>query len=162
IDTAVILLAHPSLAGIASGSGLSGSTAWNNSVRSRLYLKVEKTKKGDEEKDQEDSETERAADDNSVRVLETMKQNYAGLGAPVRLVWRNGLLLPEQTVRLAAPDRAALEQRARAIFVQLLERYNRQNLTVTHKERANNYAPAEFAKQPEAKELQTTPNQRKK
>ncbi|WP_369675560.1 AAA family ATPase, partial [Enterococcus faecium] len=35
---AVVLLAHPSLTGMASGSGLSGSTAWNASVRSRLYL----------------------------------------------------------------------------------------------------------------------------
>jgi hypothetical protein len=36
---AVILLAHPSLTGLSNGTGLSGSTAWNNSVRSRLYLK---------------------------------------------------------------------------------------------------------------------------
>ena len=35
---AVILLSHPSLSGLNSGSGTSGSTAWNNSVRSRLYL----------------------------------------------------------------------------------------------------------------------------
>ncbi|HMF29197.1 MAG TPA: AAA family ATPase, partial [Candidatus Cybelea sp.] len=36
LDCAIILLAHPSLSGIQSGTGLSGSTAWNNSVRSRL------------------------------------------------------------------------------------------------------------------------------
>ena len=35
IATSVILLAHPSLSGIASGSGLSGSTAWNNSGRAQ-------------------------------------------------------------------------------------------------------------------------------
>src|SRR5690606_2220943 len=33
---AVMLLGHPSLTGLSSGSGTSGSTAWNNSVRSRL------------------------------------------------------------------------------------------------------------------------------
>ena len=38
IDGAVILTAHPSLSGRNSGTGESGSTAWNNSVRSRLYL----------------------------------------------------------------------------------------------------------------------------
>ncbi len=38
LDCAVVLLSHPSVAGMLSGSGLSGSTAWNNSVRSRLYL----------------------------------------------------------------------------------------------------------------------------
>lgn len=38
IDGAVLLLAHPSLSGMASGSGSGGSTAWSNTVRSRLYL----------------------------------------------------------------------------------------------------------------------------
>jgi hypothetical protein len=32
----VVLLSHPSLTGINSGSGISGSTAWHNSVRSRM------------------------------------------------------------------------------------------------------------------------------
>lgn len=36
--TTVLLLAHPSRAGMAAGDGLSGSTAWNGSVRSRLSL----------------------------------------------------------------------------------------------------------------------------
>ena len=35
---AVMLLGHPSLTGLNTGTGTSGSTAWNNSVRSRLYL----------------------------------------------------------------------------------------------------------------------------
>ena len=38
-SAAVILLTHPSLEGIRSGSGLSGSTAWHNSVRSRCVFK---------------------------------------------------------------------------------------------------------------------------
>ena len=37
-DCAVLLLAHPSLTGKQNGSGLSGSTGWDASVRSRLYL----------------------------------------------------------------------------------------------------------------------------
>jgi hypothetical protein len=37
-DMAVIVLAHPSLSGMADGSGRSGSTGWTNSVRSRLYF----------------------------------------------------------------------------------------------------------------------------
>jgi AAA domain len=35
---AIILLIHPSLAGIASGTGSSGSTGWHGSVRARMYL----------------------------------------------------------------------------------------------------------------------------
>ena len=34
----VILLGHPSVAGKSTGSGYSGSTAWNAAVRSRMYL----------------------------------------------------------------------------------------------------------------------------
>ena len=37
-NCAVLVLAHPSLTGLSSGSGTSGITAWSNSVRSRLYL----------------------------------------------------------------------------------------------------------------------------
>jgi RecA-family ATPase len=37
----VIMSAHPSLAGINSNNGLSGSTQWHNSVRARGYLHTE-------------------------------------------------------------------------------------------------------------------------
>jgi AAA domain len=36
-NAALAILAHPSLSGISSGSGLSGSTAWHNSVRARAF-----------------------------------------------------------------------------------------------------------------------------
>ncbi len=36
---AVVLACHPSLTGISSDTGLSGNTAWHNSVRARMYLK---------------------------------------------------------------------------------------------------------------------------
>jgi hypothetical protein len=36
----VTVLSHPSLAGIASGSGISGSTAWHGAFRFRQYLKA--------------------------------------------------------------------------------------------------------------------------
>ena len=35
----VTILSHPSLAGMASGSGISGSTAWHGAFRFRQYLK---------------------------------------------------------------------------------------------------------------------------
>ena len=62
----IILLAHPSLSGMASGSGTSGSTAWHNSVRSRLYLK----------------------EDGEARLLEFKKSNYGPKGQPMRLSQR--------------------------------------------------------------------------
>jgi RecA-family ATPase len=77
---AVLMLAHPSQSGLATGQGTGGSTAWNNTVRSRLYL------------DLPDPE------DNDARLLRRMKANYAGRGGEVRLRWNGGALRPE------APD----------------------------------------------------------
>lgn len=157
IDTSVLLLAHPSLTGISSGSGLSGSTAWNNSVRSRLYLKTEKPKDKSDEDDEDDS------DQQGARILEFMKSNYSALAAPVKLVWRDGLLEPEATLASLPPiDRAALDQRARNVFLALLIRYNRQDRTVSYKEKAPNFVVKEFASQAEAKELHKSSAQRKK
>jgi RecA-family ATPase len=70
-----------SLTGISSGTGLSGSTAWNASVRSRLYFKRATTEK-DEEPDPD------------LRVLEVMKANYGPVGETVTVRWKSGLFLP--------------------------------------------------------------------
>ena len=74
-NATVILLAHPSLSGLASGSGMSGSTAWENSVRSRSYLHSDD-------------------DDNSIRTLSRMKSNYSSIGADndIKLIWDEGVL----------------------------------------------------------------------
>jgi RecA-family ATPase len=42
----IAILAHPSNAGMVTGSGLSGSTGWHNKVRSRLYMRSPTTAKG--------------------------------------------------------------------------------------------------------------------
>jgi KaiC/GvpD/RAD55 family RecA-like ATPase len=67
-DLVMLLLGHPSITGRASGTGESGSTAWNNSVRSRLYLKA-------------------GADDDDSRVLETKKANFSKAGGIIGLKW---------------------------------------------------------------------------
>lgn len=72
----VVLCAHPSASGLANGSGTGGSTAWSNTVRSRLYLS-----RGDEE----DS-------DPAARILSRKKANYAPRDATVRLRWHDGAL----------------------------------------------------------------------
>ena len=38
-EGSVTVLSHPSFAGISSGSGISGSTAWHGAFRFRQYLK---------------------------------------------------------------------------------------------------------------------------
>jgi RecA-family ATPase len=47
-NAGLLLTSHPSLSGISTGTGLSGSTAWNASVRSRLYFKRATTEKDEE------------------------------------------------------------------------------------------------------------------
>lgn len=156
---AVILLSHPSLTGISSGTGLSGSTAWNNSVRSRLYLKTEKKKGKDEDEDEADED----ADQGSARILEFMKSNYSALAKPVRLRWKDGLLLPENTSPTLTPiDQAALQQRARDVFLALLRQYNKQDRTVSDKPTSRNFAPVEFGEKLEVQALHPNRQLRKK
>jgi len=92
-ETAILLLAHPSASGMASGDGGGFSTAWNNSVRSRLYLRRPK------------SEAPEAADR---RVLEVKKSNYGPTGAIIPLLYAEGrfILDPEPIDEAAAPARA--------------------------------------------------------
>jgi RecA-family ATPase len=81
IDGAVLLCAHPSLSGMASGSGSSGSTAWNNTVRSRLYLTQAEAEDGEEA-------------DPDLRVLTRKKSNYARAGETLILRWTDGVMMP--------------------------------------------------------------------
>lgn len=88
-NATVILTAHPSLSGMREGSGLSGSTAWNNSVRSRLYLT------------RPDGET-----NTNVRVLKMMKSNYGSTEPEIRIIWQNGAFSAlENTVGKNPEDR---------------------------------------------------------
>lgn len=89
----VILTAHPSRVGLVDGSGLSGSTAWNGSVRARVYLTRPPTPDADVDGDQEPT---------NERILKTMKSNYSEAGGKVRLEYRNGVF-----VRVDAEVRSA-------------------------------------------------------
>ena len=152
ISTCVILLAHPSLTGISSGTGLSGSTAWHNSVRSRLYLKSETTKKKKDDDDELGDEP--APDLAGVRTLSFMKSNYSALSGDIRLEWKNGLFQKEAGIRgLSQTDKASLDKRAQDAFCGVLKRSNSQNIAVSVKERANNYVVAAFMDAPEVKAL---------
>jgi hypothetical protein len=89
----VILLSHPSQAGRNSGTGESGSTAWNNAVRARLYL----TRPEDGLPEQ--------------RILTRKKSNYSASGDDVKLdlIWSDGVLQPAATTKLAGTAIASIE-----------------------------------------------------
>jgi RecA-family ATPase len=131
-QAALLLLAHPSLAGMATGSGSSGSTGWNNSVRSRLYL--ERIKGGD-----------RSEDDPDARVLKTMKSNYAATGAQIKLRWSRGVFVSEGATSVSSFAVIAAETHADRVFLELVAKYTAEGRHVSATA-SSNYAPARFEK----------------
>ncbi len=131
LDGAVVVTAHPSLTGLQTGSGLSGSTAWNNAVRSRLYLTRPKRSDGEP---------------SNVRILQSLKSNYSMSGQEWRLRWIDGVFVSENEI----DDVGYSEKLAQVeeLFLGLLQKRDAECRPVSHKSRAANYAPREFAKHP--------------
>lgn len=135
----IVLLAHPSLTGMSSGSGLSGSTAWNNSVRSRLYF----------ERVVEDG----MEMDTDVRRLSTKKANYGKTGNEFFLRWQDGRFIPEF-------DEGRMEANARIgkacrVFLKLLAAYESEGRHVNAAS-GPNYAPTVFAKDSRCERISRT------
>jgi RecA-family ATPase len=136
-EGSVTVLSHPSLSGIASGSGLSGSTAWHGAFRFRQYLLGVKSAGDDEQ----------PADD--LRELRFKKNQYGPLGAPISLRYQNGLFLP--IAGLSNLDAIARQAAAQDVFLALLRRFAGEGRNLGDKPTAPNYAPTAFAKEAEAK-----------
>jgi RecA-family ATPase len=123
---AVVLLSHPSLTGMSTGTGASGSTAWNNSVRSRLYL--ERVKDNGHEGDPD------------LRVLTSKKANYGPVGNEVHMVWQAGTFT---RVNGASTTEATAE--AERVFLNLLRLHNQQGRYVNATS-GQRFAPTVFSK----------------
>ncbi|MEA1015599.1 AAA family ATPase [Sphingosinicella sp. LY1275] len=135
---AVLLIGHPNKAGDA----FSGSTAWENQVRSRLYMETPKDDHG-------------IAPDPDARVLSRDKANYARNGEKISFRWhrwtfvRDEDLPADHRVEIAANVQASSDN---AVFLNCLRERIRQRRAVSEK-RSPTYAPTEFAKMAEAKGL---------
>jgi RecA-family ATPase len=129
-DCAFLLLAHPSLTGMSTGSGMSGSTGWNNAVRSRMYFQTAKASDGTEP-------------NKNLRTLEGMKSNYGVRGGKIDLKWENGLFVPVQGA--TGLDKLAAEAKTNDLFMEIVKLRNTQERAVSDKHGAN-YAPIVFAK----------------
>jgi RecA-family ATPase len=128
-DCAVILLSHPSLSGMMTGRGTSGSTAWNNSVRSRLYLQAD-------------------ANDPNRRLLKLMKSNYAAIGEEIALRWQNGVFVLDQ-----GGDSGAMALANRAVdhvFMALFAKLKAQGQTLSPNT-GKAYAPNKISQHPDGK-----------
>ena len=133
----VTVLSHPSLQGMSSGSGISGSTAWHNAFRFRHYLKGVKPADSSEQPD------------NDLRELEFLKNQYGSLGERVILRYQNGLFLPEAGI--SNLDKLVREARVEEIFIAGLGRVIQQGRDAIVGENSPEFGPTLIAELPEAK-----------
>ena len=134
-EGSVTILCHPSLTGINSGSGISGSTAWHGAFRFRQYLTGVKVESGEQP-------------DGDLRQLEFKKNQYGPTGEAIVLRYQRGLFLPEGS--LSGRDKLAQEHKAEQAFLDLLARFDREGREVNHKP-GPSFAPAVFIREREAK-----------
>jgi RecA-family ATPase len=130
IDGAVVLTAHPSQAGLATGTGISGSTAWHNTVRSRLYL----TRPGDDDGDGQD------------RLLKGMKANYGPVPDELRLRWEDGVFVNQDVAGRLSKTIMAVS--ADAAFLAGLDAMTDAGVSVSTAKQGS-YAPRELAGLPQ-------------
>ena len=126
---AVVVLSHPSLTGMANGSGISGSTAWNGSVRSRLYLS------------RIISEAYEA--DPNARRLSVKKSNYGPIGTEIDIRWQNGVFVP----KLGNMPSEERNTKAERVFLFLVDSWNEDGRPVGPSP-GPNYAPKLFGDDP--------------
>lgn len=131
----VVLISHPSVRGIDSDTGLSGTTQWHNSVRARYYSKGVKPRDGEPV-------------DTDLRVVEFRKNNYGPISSSITLRYDSGLFLPVSDDDTSF-DKAEREATADDIFLQLLKLFCDQGQDVGPGF-SRNYAPNMFARHPDA------------
>jgi RecA-family ATPase len=128
-NCAVLLLAQPSLSGMNTDSGTSGSTGWANSGRSRLWFKRVKDESGNElNKD--------------LRTFEGRKNNYGEIGGKFYVEWKGGLF--RRVIGATGFDKMAADRKAENEFLDKLKAFAKQGRNVSHR-KGPSYAPAAFA-----------------
>jgi RecA-family ATPase len=127
-NSAVVVCAHPSLTGINTGTGLSGSTAWHNSVRARAYL--------------HSVTADGVEPDKTLRQLEFMKSNYSALADTVTLRWKDGVFIPNP--KPGSLEQLAADAKANEAFMALLHKFARQGRRVSPAPTSTAYAPKAF------------------
>ena len=135
IEGAVVVCAHPSLTGLSTGTGMSGSTGWNNSVRSRLYL----TRPAD---DGDDGNVDR-----DLRALKVMKSNYSRTGDEISLRWKDGVFVREDQ---PGGIFATIEKRsAETAFLEALDALTKQGRKTNSSSGQSTFAPKMMVRMPE-------------
>ena len=134
---AIVLLGHPNKQhsqGIKLGNQYSGSTAWQNAVRSQITLEYNAG--------------------TGLRILMVSKANYGRTDQAIRFFFVNWAFVHVDDAPADIGQAMIQAMRAReddARFLACLRERNRQKRAVSESKNAPTYAPSEFAKMPEAK-----------
>lgn len=127
-DCAGVLAGHPSKGG---DSEFSGSTAWENAVRSRLFL----SRKPPDTKDDDGEQ------DSSVRYLAKRKANYSALDC-VRLNYLDGVLQPDVDGLSGSPLIAGIKNRkAKQVVLDGVRKLKEMGVFGNHSHSTANYLP---------------------
>lgn len=123
IDGAVLLCAHPSRSGLSTGEGDGASTAWSNTVRSRLFL----------------SRCDDSEHGEGARILARRKANYAAANEQIRLHYRDGVFVPDE---VPTGIIASIEKRnAETAFLEALDQATAAGRKLSDAKSSGNYAP---------------------
>jgi RecA-family ATPase len=143
----LVLLGHPSLTGISTGTGLSGSTGWHNSVRARMYLQPygKNKKKNNDNDDEEDEQTT-----SDLRELVFKKSNYGPIAKSIALRYHLGVFVPVSDGSFL--NKLAREQQADEHFITMLRQFTSQGRSVSPN-KGRTYAPAIFADHPNGRQF---------
>jgi RecA-family ATPase len=133
---AVTVLSHPSLSGIASGSGISGSTAWHGAFRFRQYLRGASSEPGEQP-------------DGDLRELVFKKNQYGPTGETIVLRYQCGLFLPEHG--LSGLDKIAREATVEDALISIGKKLAQRGQDLSPAQTSHAYAPSVISKEPEAK-----------
>lgn len=137
IGGSVIVVGHPNKA----GDSYSGSTAWENQVRSRLYMETPKSEDG-------------VVVDADLRVLRNEKANYAQRNQEIRFVWHSGAFVHEDVILAdrAKKDGDTLQQgRDNELFLRLLDQLIREKRRTSTSTRSGSFAPKIMHRMTEAR-----------
>lgn len=132
---AIVLIGHPN----KSGADYSGSTAWENQVRTRLFLGIPANEDG-------------KIPDKDARVLVRAKANYGRAGDVIKFRWHNHTFIAEADLPVDVGAEIAASNKAQAeneTFLKCLAKVTEQRRAVSHN-KGTNYAPAKFTAMPEA------------
>ena len=133
---AIIVLAHPSNAGLNDGSGASGSTAWFNTARSVVYMTKPKPDNDEE------------IVNPNARLLTNNKPNYSAPDKMVNVLWEfSRFVCTDEPIReeIGGPDKA------QRVFMTLLRQYNGHHIRVSVSPFSRAYAPKAFSAEPKEK-----------